>query len=743
MNSRKLTGVLLPVFVVALTILGQTSSAPEITFIVFPPQILADGNPVNGLVGFKDADGDVVRADFTVVAATDFQSFTVTPDVKGQKDGAFSFQIATRIPQRVILRVTLIDEAGNRSAPKNFSFVVNALPQPPEITFVNFPPEIRSDGNPVSGIVGFADPNGDVVRADFTVVSAIDFQPFTVTPDVKGQTGGSFEFKLATRTAQRVTLRVTLTDEAGNKSAPKEFSFEAIAVSRPPEIIALNFPEKITSDGRSVEGIVSFKDPDGDLIRADFEVIEAQNFAPFSVDPQARGKTEGSFSFRLATTIPQRVRLKVTLLDAAGNKSTPREFGFVAEAIPATLQVTPSRLAFSGKARQANPSAQTIEIRNSGAGTMSWSISVDGPWLSVAPLRGDIVAGQSQRVEVRVELRDLSAGSYTGTIIVTALGAQGSPQRVNVSLSVEPARLSISPRVIGQVFTGGQRPNGIAATRNFVYVANTDTHNVTVIDVRTQKALPNLIRVGQFPNLIAALPDDSRVYVANGGSDDLSVINTRSNQVVAAIKVGRGPFGIGVSADGQRAYVTNFYSDDISVIDTTTNQVVRTISGIKAPSDIKVTPDGRFGYVASVDIEVIDLQTGTKVRTIDVELEPWRIAMSPDGKFVYVSLAGNSGSPGKVAVIETASNRIVRTVETGGVDSFGVALMPDGGHLFVANITSNSVSVIDTESLKVIATIKEALWLARPLEVAVTPDGKWAFVTNMTNSVSIIDLGVR
>jgi YVTN family beta-propeller protein len=374
---------------------------------------------------------------------------------------------------------------------------------------------------------------------------------------------------------------------------------------------------------------------------------------------------------------------------------------------------------------------------------MSWSIVIDAPWLSVTPLRGDVVAGQSQRLEVRIELRGLSAGSYTGTIIVTAPDAQGSPQRVSVSLSVEPARLSISPRVVGNIFTGGQRPNGIAATRDFVYVANTETHNVTVIDVRAQRALPDLIRVGQFPNLVAATPDGSRVYVANGGSDDVSVIDTRTNRVIATIKVGDGPFGVGISADGRRAYVTNFFSDNISVIDTTTNQVVRTISGIEAPSDIKVTPDGRFGYVASFEVEVVNLETGAKVRTLDVELEPWRIAMSPDGKFVYVSLAEGTGSPGKVAVIETANNRVVSTVATGGVDAFGVALMPDGGHLFVANTTSNSVSVIDTESFQVTATLREALFLAQPLEIAVTPDGKWAFVTNMTNSVSVIDLGAR
>lgn len=350
---------------------------------------------------------------------------------------------------------------------------------------------------------------------------------------------------------------------------------------------------------------------------------------------------------------------------------------------------------------------------------------------------------QAQPCSVSFGLNPSSATVNTGGRTNFNVTGQAVGCIYSFTLSIEPAQLRINPKVVGQIFTGGQRPNGIAATRSFVYVANMDTHNVTVIDVRTQRALPDLIKVGQFPNLIAATPDGTRLYVANGGSDDVSVIDTRTNRVIATIKVGDGPFGIGISADGRRAYVTNFYSDNISVIDTSTHQVVRTISGIEAPSDIKVTPDGRFGYVASFEVEVVNLETGAKVRTLDVELEPWRIAMSPDGKFVYVSLAEGRGSPGKVAVIETASNRIVQTVATGGVDAFGVALMPDGGHLFVANTTSNSVSVIDTESFKVIATIKEALWLAQPLEVAVTPDGKWAFVTNMTNSVSVIDLGAQ
>lgn len=114
----------------------------------------------------------------------------------------------------------------------------------PEILFIDFPSEIRADGNPVSGLIGFKDPDGDLFRADFVVVEAKDFQPFSVMPDVKGKTEGAFAFQIATRTAQRVTLRVTLTDEAGNKSAPKDFSFTAVAVAPPP---ALRVPQDFST----------------------------------------------------------------------------------------------------------------------------------------------------------------------------------------------------------------------------------------------------------------------------------------------------------------------------------------------------------------------------------------------------------------------------------------------------------------------------------------------------------------
>lgn len=103
-------------------------------------------------------------------------------------------------------------------------------PLAPEITFIDFPAQIPSDGSKVFGRVGFSDRNGDINLARFEVVSATDFAPFSFNPQLKGSTEGVFEFFVFSQIAQQVTLRVTLTDEAGNASQPTLFSFAAVSL---------------------------------------------------------------------------------------------------------------------------------------------------------------------------------------------------------------------------------------------------------------------------------------------------------------------------------------------------------------------------------------------------------------------------------------------------------------------------------------------------------------------------------
>ncbi|MFE4847460.1 YncE family protein, partial [Streptomyces sp. NPDC056690] len=80
------------------------------------------------------------------------------------------------------------------------------------------------------------------------------------------------------------------------------------------------------------------------------------------------------------------------------------------------------------------------------------------------------------------------------------------------------------------------------------------------------------------PHAFAAPHKDlrsDRLYVVNGGSGTVSVIDTRTNAFVGSpIHVGKGPVGVAVDSVRGRAYVANSGSGTVSVIDTRTKSVV-------------------------------------------------------------------------------------------------------------------------------------------------------------------------
>jgi YVTN family beta-propeller protein len=82
--------------------------------------------------------------------------------------------------------------------------------------------------------------------------------------------------------------------------------------------------------------------------------------------------------------------------------------------------------------------------------------------------------------------------------------------------------------------------------------------------------------------------DSARAYVANMGSNNVSVINTATNALVATVTVGDQPSDLALTPDGSRAYVTNNNSGTVSVIGTATNTVVATVPVCCVPFAIAI-----------------------------------------------------------------------------------------------------------------------------------------------------------
>lgn len=141
-------------------------------------------------------------------------------------------------------------------------------------------------------------------------------------------------------------------------------------------------------------------------------------------------------------------------------------------------------------------------------------------------------------------------------------------------------------------------------------------------------------------------------------------------------------------------------------------------------------------YVAGPNgtITVIDTATNVVVDTItvctDLSCSPLIPAATPNGARLYVTNVSN----GTVSVINTLTNTVVDTI-TVGQSPWGIAFTPDGKRAYVANM-SGTISVIDTGTNTVVATITDP---AGPIGVAITPDGTRAYVSNSRGTVSVVD----
>jgi YVTN family beta-propeller protein len=109
--------------------------------------------------------------------------------------------------------------------------------------------------------------------------------------------------------------------------------------------------------------------------------------------------------------------------------------------------------------------------------------------------------------------------------------------------------------------------------------------------------------------------------------NNVSVIDTANNTVIAKVQAGVGPFSIAVTPDGKRVWVSNQGplsggpQSTISVIDTATDKVVATFPVDFQPDRVFFTPDGKFAWVTFSPGNFISVIASADVRKPE-DIEP-------------------------------------------------------------------------------------------------------------------------
>ncbi len=273
----------------------------------------------------------------------------------------------------------------------------------------------------------------------------------------------------------------------------------------------------------------------------------------------------------------------------------------------------------------------------------------------------------------------------------------------------------------------------LAQAQPFAYIPNNGSNNVSVINTVTNIVVAT-VPVGSLPVGVAVNPGGARVYITNSSGNSVSVIDTATNTVTATVPVGAFPQGVALNPAGTRVYVANNVAGNVSVIDATNNTVVATVTVGTSPVGVAVNPAGTRAYVtnSSASVSVIDTTNNTVVATIPLANSPGGIAVNPAGTRAYVPISNIN----TVAVIDTTNNTVLTTVAVGQAPR-AVAVNPAGTLVYVANSGGTIVSVINTSTNTVVATVPVG---TAPRGVAINPAGTRAYVANQgSSSVSVID----
>ncbi|HWC00645.1 MAG TPA: bifunctional YncE family protein/alkaline phosphatase family protein [Bryobacteraceae bacterium] len=136
-------------------------------------------------------------------------------------------------------------------------------------------------------------------------------------------------------------------------------------------------------------------------------------------------------------------------------------------------------------------------------------------------------------------------------------------------------------------------------------IASTGT--ISRIDLTTAQ-VTHTIAVGLHPTALAWDEAGSRLYVANGNEDSISVIDTREQRVVRTIALapfgrpvaGIAPTALALAPDGSRLYAACGGINAVAVVQPSDGKLLGLIPTAWYPNGLAISPDGRYLAVATL-----------------------------------------------------------------------------------------------------------------------------------------------
>jgi YVTN family beta-propeller protein len=193
---------------------------------------------------------------------------------------------------------------------------------------------------------------------------------------------------------------------------------------------------------------------------------------------------------------------------------------------------------------------------------------------------------------------------------------------------------------------------------------------------------------------------------------------------------------------GQTLLVANKTDNTVDLVTIATGESRATLPTREGPHEIAVSPDGRTAVVSNYgrreapgsSLTVIDVASGTVTGTVELgeHTRPHGLAWLDEDR-----LAVTTEGSAHLLVVDPHRGEIIMAVGTDQEISHMVAVTPDGRRAFVANIGSGTVTVIDLAEGRKLGDIATGEGAEG---IAVTADGSEVWVTNRSaDTLTVVD----
>ena len=197
------------------------------------------------------------------------------------------------------------------------------------------------------------------------------------------------------------------------------------------------------------------------------------------------------------------------------------------------------------------------------------------------------------------------------------------------------------------------------------------------------------------PNALspAVAHDLYRVYVPNTGSDTVTVIDPRTYRVIGHFAVGRQPQHVVPSWDLRTLWVNNDLGNSLTPIDPRSGRPGRAVT-VADPYNLYFTPDGKHAVVMASKLHRLDfrdphtmaMQKSVPVPCAGVNHADW----TANGRYFLVSCEFSH----ELLWVDTEREKVLEVLHLPGASMpQDVKISPDGTTFFVADMMSSGVWV--------------------------------------------------